>query len=135
MPPTTNPLPSVVLLKNIADLPTIPTTEQITEQYGNNLEKIYSDHNKLIGMILSEEEDLIEMHKQHVDEIINVEKTEMALISEVDKSGSDIEVYVGELDKMLLKKMNMIATVRKKLVDFNAHLKMEKQLQGIYHKK
>jgi len=49
-------------------------------------------------MILTEEEDLIEMHKQHVDEIINVEKTEMALISEVDKSGSDIEEYVNNLD-------------------------------------
>jgi len=49
-------------------------------------------------MILTEEEDLIEMHKQHVDEVINVEKTEMSLISEVDKSGSDIEVYVEKLD-------------------------------------
>ena len=73
-------------------------------------------------MILTEEEDLIEMHKQHVDEIINVEKTEMALISEVDKSGSDIEEYVNNLDQMLLKKIMMIAGVRKKLVDFNAHL-------------
>lgn len=51
---------------------------------------MYTDHNKLIGMILSEEEDLIEMHKQHVDEIINCEKSEMTLISEVDKSGSDV---------------------------------------------
>lgn len=36
---------------------------------------------------------------------------------------------------MLIKKMNMIANVRKKLVDFNAHLQMEKMLQSIYHKK
>ena len=86
-------------------------------------------------MILTEEEDLIELHKQHVDEIINVEKTEMALISEVDKRGSDIEEYVNNLDQMLLKKMHMIASVRKKLVDFNAHLQMEKMLQGIYQKK
>ena len=70
-----------------------------------------------------------------MDEVINVEKTEMALISEVDKSGSDIEEYVNNLDAMLLKKMMMIAAVRKKLVDFNAHLQLEKQLQGIYHKK
>ena len=46
----------------------------------------------------------------------------MALISEVDKSGSDIEEYVNNLDSMLMKKMMMIAAVRKKLVDFNAHL-------------
>lgn len=86
-------------------------------------------------MILTEEEDLIEMHKQHVDEVINIEKAEMGLISDVDKSGSDIEKYVYQLDQMLIKKMNMIANVRKKLVDFNAHLQMEKMLQNIYHKK
>lgn len=86
-------------------------------------------------MILTEEEDLIEMHKQHVDEVINVEKTEMGLISDVDKSGSDIEHYVRELDKLLLKKMSMIQNVRRKLVDFNSHLQMEKMLQNIYHKK
>jgi len=79
-------------------------------------------------MILTEEEDLIEMHKQHVDEVINVEKTEMALISEVDKSGSDIEEYVNNLDGMLVKKMMMIAAVRKKLADFSAHLQLEKML-------
>lgn len=49
-------------------------------------------------MILTEEEDLIEMHKQHVDEVINIEKAEMGLISDVDKSGSDIEKYVQQLD-------------------------------------
>ena len=73
-------------------------------------------------MILTEEEDLIELHKQHVDEVINCEKVEMNLISEVDKTGSDIEEYVAQLDKLLIKKMNMICAVRKKLVDFNAHL-------------
>jgi hypothetical protein len=73
-------------------------------------------------MILTEEEDLIEMHKTHVDEVINIEKMEMGLISDVDKSGSDIEKYVKDLDQMLIKKMNMIANMRKKLVDFNSHL-------------
>ena len=82
----------------------------------------------MIGMILTEEEDLIDMHKQHVDEIINCEKVEMNLISEVDKSGSDVEDYVQQLDKMLIKKMQMITTMRKKLIDFNAHLQMEKTL-------
>lgn len=123
------------MIKSLADLPTLPNEEEMEAQYGQNLDKIYQDHNKLIGMILTEEEDLIEMHKQHVDEVINVEKTEMGLISDVDKSGSDIEHYVRELDKLLLKKMSMIQNVRKKLVDFNSHLQMEKMLQNIYHKK
>jgi len=77
-------------------------------------------------MILSEEEDLIELHKQHVDEIINCEKNEMQLIAEVDKSGSDVEIYVNNLDQLLLKKMQMIATMRKKVFDFNSHLQLEK---------
>jgi len=59
----------------------------------------------------------------------------MSLISEVDKSGSDIEEYVTNLDHMLIKKMQMIIGVRKKLADFTAHLKMEKMLQAIYQKK
>ena len=66
--------------------------------YGSNLDLMFQDHNKLIGMILTEEEDLIESHKQHVNEIINIEKEEMNLISEVDKSGSDVENYVQKLD-------------------------------------
>lgn len=83
-------------------------------------------------MILSEEEDLIEMHKQHVDEIINCEKSEMTLISEVDKSGSDVESYVKNLDLMLQKKMQLIGAIRKKVFDFNTHLQLEKMLQNIY---
>ena len=63
---------------------------------------MFGDHNKLIGMILSEEEDIIEQHKTHVNEIINIEKDEMTLITEVDKSGSDVEKYINDLDKMLL---------------------------------
>lgn len=69
---------------------------------------MFQDHNKLIGMILTEEEDLIENHKQHVNEIINIEKDEMNLISEVDKSGSDVESYIEKLDTMLLQKTQMI---------------------------
>lgn len=123
------------MIKNINELPTIPNVQEMEDQYGQNLDKIYQDHNKIIGMILVEEEDLIEMHKQHVDEVINIEKSEMGLINDVDKSGSDIEKYVHQLDQMLIKKMHMVAQMRKKLVDFNAHLQMEKMLQNIYHKK
>lgn len=100
----------------------MPSKPEIETQYGFNLDQIYADHNQLIGMILTEEEDLIEMHKQHVDDVINAEKTEMQLISEVEKSGSDIEDYVRNFDQMLVKKLNMISAVRRKLADFNAHL-------------
>ena len=100
--------------------------------YGENLDQMYSDHNILINKILNEEEDLIEKHKQHVNEIINVEKQEMQLIAEVDKSGSDVEEYVLNLDRLLMEKMNKIMSLRKGLMSFNCHLQMEKQLQSIY---
>ena len=80
---------------------------------------MFQDHNKLIGIILTQEEDLIENHKQHVNEIINIEKDEMNLISEVDKSGSDVESYIAKLDTMLLQKTQMIFQLRKKLLIFN----------------
>jgi hypothetical protein len=46
----------------------------------------------------------------------------MQLIAEVDKSGSDVEIYVNNLDQLLLKKIQMISTMRKKVFDFNSHL-------------
>jgi hypothetical protein len=52
-----------MLIKNLNDLPTLPSQKQMETQYGQNLDQMYQDHNKLIGMILTEEEDLIDMHK------------------------------------------------------------------------
>ena len=46
----------------------------------------------------------------------------MSLITEVDKSGSDVEDYVGKLDRLLVKKMHMILGLRKNLLSFGAHL-------------
>ena len=51
-----------------------------------------------------------------MNEIINFEKEEMALITEVDKSGSDVVEYVSTLDILLMKKVNMIIELRKKVL-------------------
>jgi hypothetical protein len=125
-------LPSHILIRNINDMPSLPTSEDMERVYGDNLDQMYSDHNVLITKILSEEEDLIEKHKEHVNEIINVEKQEMQLIADVDRSGSDVEEYVQNLDKLLLDKLGKILELRKNLMSFNCHLQMEKQLQAIY---
>lgn len=135
MPATSNQLPTHFLLRQLSDLPTMPSYPQMEQSYGTDLDTMFQDHNKLIGMILSEEEDLIECHKQHVNEIINIEKDEMNLISEVDKSGSDVEKYINDLDRLLLQKVQMIGALRKKLMAFNAHLQTEKCLQTLYHEK
>jgi kinesin family protein 2/24 len=59
----------------------------------------------------------------------------MALLEEVDKPQSDIEIYVKKLDQILLKKMEMIGSVRQKLVRFHQHLEEEHNLQTLYQRK
>lgn len=56
----------------------------------------------------------------------------MALLHEVDKAGSDIDVYLRSLDGLMEKKMQQIKDVRKKLLAFSNHLKMEVNLNKLY---
>mmetsp|Transcript_26495 Transcript_26495/g.40442 ORF Transcript_26495/g.40442 Transcript_26495/m.40442 type:complete len:145 (-) Transcript_26495:195-629(-) len=126
---------SFMLLNSVADLPTVPLPGEMDREYGENLEQMYNDHNNLISKILKQEEDFIEKHKQNVNEVINCEKSEMQLISQVEQSGSDVETYVQKLDGLLMNKMNMIMDLRRDLMQFNAHLQMEKSLQMIYHQR
>jgi len=52
----------------------------------------------------------------------------MNLINEVDKPGSDIDIYVGKLDKVLEEKENRIKDLRNKLVKFSSMLKKEEMI-------
>ena len=105
-----------MLLNSLNDLPTMPNPEEMNVQYGENLEQMYFDHNNLISKILKQEEDFIDKHKQNVNDTINCEKSEMQLISQVEQSGSDVEVYVQELDKILMRKVGLIMDLRRDLM-------------------
>jgi len=63
---------------------------------------------------------------------VNAVKDEMTLLNEVDKAGSDVERFVVDLDKILAKKMRMIADLRSKLSNFYVHLKTEEQMSLLY---
>lgn len=63
---------------------------------------------------------------------MNAVKDEMTLLNEVDKAGSDVERFVVDLDKILAKKMRMIADLRSKLSNFYVHLKTEEQMSLLY---
>jgi len=52
----------------------------------------------------------------------------MNLINEVDKPGSDIDIYVSKLDKVLEEKENRIKDLRNKLVKFSSMLKKEEMI-------
>lgn len=59
----------------------------------------------------------------------------MNLLHAVDQPQSDINSYVGNLDRILLEKMDMIGKLRQKLVTFYTHLRQEENLQRLYQQK
>ena len=106
--------------------------QQLEHQYGDNMELICGDHENLIKVILEEEEELISNHRQHIDDVVDIIKQDMTLLQNVEEPQSDIEEYVNSLDMILLRKMEMIGNVRKKLANFYSHLKKEENLQKLY---
>jgi hypothetical protein len=52
----------------------------------------------------------------------------MNIINDVDKPGSDIEIYTTNLDKLLLDKVERINSLRKRLYRFRTMLKDEEIL-------
>lgn len=56
----------------------------------------------------------------------------MTLLNEVDKPGSDVEIYVKKLDEVLMNKIKLIVNLRKNLLQFYSHLKSEEQMSKLY---
>jgi len=57
----------------------------------------------------------------------------MAILKEVDKPGSDVENYVMKLDKVLIKKIDMMNDLRRQLLDFYKNIKTEEQMAKLFH--
>ena len=110
------------------------TEVELEQQYGSNVDDLCNDHEQLIEKILEEEEQLIHSHRTHIDEVVGIVKEEMQLLNEVDKPGSDVEVYVKGLDRVLLKKMQIISDVRERLLSFYSHLKTEEHMSKLYER-
>ena len=83
---------------------------------------------------MEEEEQLIHSHRGHIDEVVGIVKEEMTLLNEVDKPGSDVEVYARGLDQVLLKKMQIISDLREKLLNFYSHLKTEEHMSKLFER-
>lgn len=77
---------------------------------------------------------MIHSHRGHIDEVVGIVKDEMTLLNEVDKPGSDVEVYAKGLDKILLNKMKIISDLREKLLNFYSHLKTEEHMSKLYER-
>ena len=51
-----NQLKTMMLIKNMNDVPSVPSTQEMERAYGDNLDQMFTDHNTLISRILNEEE-------------------------------------------------------------------------------
>ena len=98
------------------------------EEYQN----ISQIHEELINDILKEEDEFIIEHKKHIDDMVESVKEEMSYIHEVDKPGSDIEEYTNNLDKILLKEISVISSLRERLNKFRIMLKDESALAVLF---
>ena len=58
----------------------------------------------------------------------------MTLLNEVDKPGSDVEVYAKGLNRVLLKKIKIITDLRERLLNFYSHLKTEEHMSKLYER-
>ena len=90
----------------------VPTYNQLLKKYSSNQDQLVEDHEKIIEQILEEEEQLIFKHNANCKQSIKIVEEEMNILKEVDKPGSDVESYIEKLDKILLKKIDMMTELR-----------------------
>lgn len=112
----------------------VPSQADLAVQYQNNTAQLCTDHEKIIEKILEEEESLIASHRSQIDKVVEIVQSEMELLNQVDKPGSDVQKYVQDLDKYLLKKISVITSLRSQLLAFHTHLKTEEIMSNLYEK-
>uniref|UniRef100_A0A7S0XGA9 Uncharacterized protein n=1 Tax=Mantoniella antarctica TaxID=81844 RepID=A0A7S0XGA9_9CHLO len=85
-------------------------------------------HDELINVILEEEEEVVASHRQQIEATMELVKREMALLADVDRPGSAIDVYVDRLAEVLARKAASIADLQERVARFQAHLREEEVL-------
>ena len=95
-------------------------------------QEISNIHGDLINTILKEEDDFIAEHKNHIDHMVESIKSEMNYIHQVDKPGSNIELYTSNLDKLLAKEIETITNLINRLNKFRIMLKDESALANLF---
>ncbi|EGR27415.1 kinesin motor domain protein [Ichthyophthirius multifiliis] len=111
----------------------IEQIENWTAKNEEDLQIISQKHEQLIGLILAEEEEVISYHRSHIDDMVELTKQEMVLLHEVDKPASDVDLYVQNLDNILMHKSDIIQQLRQRLQKFRMHLKKEEILSKKFY--
>jgi hypothetical protein len=79
----------------------------------------------LFGLLKNDIPQLSRNCARYIRELV---KREMALLADVDKPGSAIDVYVERLAEVLAQKAASIAALQDRVAQFQAHLKEEEIL-------
>lgn len=123
--------------KDNISFPVIKQIDNCISKYKNisitsdeEYEKLSIVHEKLINDILTEEDVFITLHKSHIDDMVESIKKEMSFIQEVDKPGSDIDLYTSGVDKLLNEQINKIQKIRERLSKFRIMLRDEEALSS-----
>ncbi|KAH7365804.1 hypothetical protein KP509_18G047500 [Ceratopteris richardii] len=74
-------------------------------------------------VLLKEEDNLISAHCKELEDTINFIREEMKLLAEVEQPGSQIDVYVSQLSKLLSKKAAGLVNLQAQLAKFQKLLK------------
>jgi len=90
---------------------------------------IASAHEELMSAIVEEEELVISAHRSQVEEMMENVRLEMALLQEVDRPGSAIDVYVQGLHAILEARAASVAELQLRLATFERHLREEEILR------
>eukprot|EP00250_Pteridium_aquilinum_P015765 c22750_g1_i2 orf=624-3017(+) len=83
-----------------------------------------------MASLLKEEDSLVSAHCKELEDTINFVREEMKLLAEVDQPGSQIDVYVSQLSKVLSKKAAGLVNLQAQLARFQKLLK-EQEIVGL----
>ena len=95
-----------------------------------SIAELTANHDNIINLILTEEESLIASHREHIDTVVEMVKQEMNLLHNIDKPGSDIDLYLDSLEQMLDHKQSLISSLKGKIGSFRGHLREESELSS-----
>lgn len=95
-----------------------------------DFQQIQFEHENLINIILQQEEELIEKHENQLQEFDSSGNYERGLLSEVNKPGSDIELYIDNLEKLMDEKQRSILKIKNQITNFKKLLKDEQSMNN-----
>ena len=87
--------------------------------------RLKKEHDGLISTILKEEEEFKVIHKEHINQMSKLLNDEIIQMENLDKPGSDIDIYTESLAEILRNQMEEIKKLNDRLTKFKIMIKDE----------